>query len=72
LDDVVGEDLGELLVGDVAGGAGDSLESVVVGTEDGYVGEVFEGGDEADLGRSSSEGCPSTRSKSLGVAQWDE
>jgi hypothetical protein len=51
LDDVVGEDLGELLVGDVAGGAGDSLERVVVGAEDGDVGEVFEGGDEVDLRR---------------------
>jgi hypothetical protein len=37
LNDVVLQDLGQLLVGDVGAGAGKFLESVVVGAEDCYV-----------------------------------
>ena len=74
MDDVVLQDFGQLLVGDVvgAGGAGEFLEGVVVGAEDGDVGEVFEGGDEVDLGCGAGEGGEVACDEGFGDAEGDE
>jgi hypothetical protein len=74
LHDVVLQDLGELLVGDVVGarGAGEFLERVVVGAEDGHVGEGFEGLDEVCGCCGAGEGGEVAGDQGGGDAEGDE
>jgi hypothetical protein len=69
---VVLQDRGEFGVagGEVAGG--EALEGVIVGTEDCYVGGVFEGRDEFGLGCGAGEGGEVSCDEGLGDAEGDE
>jgi hypothetical protein len=76
LHDVVLQDLGQLLVGDVCGcgcaARGEFLEGVVVWAEDCYVGEGFEGFDEVGGGCGAGESGEVAGDQGRGEAEGDE
>ena len=72
LDDVVLQNLRELVVCDVGGAAGNPLESIVVGAEDGDVRQVFERGYKVCLGSGSGKCSEIAGDESLRDAEWDE
>jgi len=72
LDNVVLQDVGQLIVRNVSGTAGDSLEGVVVGAKDCDVGQIFKRWHKVDFGGCSGKSGEIAGDERFTNTQWDE